>query len=37
MAELSKEMQASIDNYGKQIVTLKDFVTAVRKVPGKRI
>ena len=34
MAELSKEMQASIDNYGKQIVTLKDFVSAVRKLPG---
>lgn len=34
MAELSKEMQESIDNYGKEIVTLKDFVTAVRKRIG---
>lgn len=34
MAELSKEMQQAIDNYGDDIKTLKDFVTAVRKRPG---
>lgn len=35
MSELTKEMQEAVDNYGKQIVTLKDFVSAVRKLPGK--
>ena len=34
MAELTKEQQRAIDNYSKDIKTLKDFVTAVRKVPG---
>ena len=28
--ELSKEMQAAIDNYGERIETLQDFVTAVK-------
>lgn len=30
---LSKEMQDAIDNYGSQIKTLQDFVSAVRKRP----
>lgn len=34
MAELSKEMIQSIDNYSNDIKTLKDFVTAVRTRPG---
>lgn len=34
MTQLSKEQQEAIDNYGGQIKTLKDFVTAVRKRPG---
>lgn len=34
MAELSKEQQKAIDNYGSEIKTLKDFVSAVRKRPG---
>lgn len=33
MAELSKEMISAIDNYGSQIKTLKDFMTAVQKRP----
>lgn len=33
MAELSKDMMAAIDNYGSQIKTLKDFMTAVQKRP----
>ena len=37
MAELSKEAIAAIENYGNQIKTLKDFVTAVRKRPGYHI
>ena len=34
MAVLSKEQIESIDNYGNEIKTLKDFVSAVRKRPG---
>ena len=34
MAQLTKEQMAAIDNYGSEIKTLKDFVTAVRKRPG---
>ena len=34
MSTLTKEQQAAIDNYGKEIRTLDDFVMAVRKVPG---
>lgn len=32
--QLSDDYKNSIDNYGKQIVTLKDTVTAIRKMPG---
>lgn len=32
--EMSKEMQDNIKNYGNEIKTLKDFVTAVRMRPG---
>lgn len=32
--QLSKEQKAAIDNYSKEIVTLKDYVTGVRKMPG---
>lgn len=31
---LSKEMLAAIDSYSNDIITLKDTVTAVRKLPG---
>lgn len=31
---LDEQTKQAIDNYGKRIQTLKDFVTAVRKVPG---
>ena len=34
MAELTKEQLAAIDNYSNDIQTLKDTVTAIRKVPG---
>ena len=34
MAELTKEQLAAIDNYGSEIQTLKDTVTAIRKLPG---
>ena len=34
MANLTKEQMNAIDNYGSEIKTLKDFVTAVRKRPG---
>ena len=34
MAQLTKEQQAAIDNYSNDIVTLENFVTAVRKLPG---
>jgi hypothetical protein len=34
MAQLTKEQMAAIDNYSSDIKTLKDFVTAVRKLPG---
>ena len=34
---ISKEMIDNIKNYGDQISTLKDFVTAVRKRPGMHI
>lgn len=36
-SKISKEMVDNIKNYGKQISTLKDFVTAVRKRPGMHI
>lgn len=32
--ELTAEQKAAIDNYGSEIKTLKDFVTAVRRKPG---
>lgn len=32
--KMSKEMLESIKNYSKEIVTLKSFIDAVRKVPG---
>lgn len=32
--ELSNEIKKNIDNYSQQIVTIKDFVTAVRMLPG---
>lgn len=32
--QLSQEQKHSIDNYSKQIVTLKDTVMAIRKMPG---
>ena len=31
---IDKSVQDAIDNYGKQIQTMKDFVSAVRQVPG---
>lgn len=34
MAELTKEQLAAIDNYSGEIQTLKDTVTAIRKLPG---
>lgn len=34
MAELTKEQLAAIDNYGNEIQTLKDTVTAIRQIPG---
>ena len=34
MAELTKEQLAAIDNYGNEIQTLKDTVTAIRQLPG---
>lgn len=34
MAVLNKAMQEAVDNYANDIITLKDFVTAVRKRPG---
>lgn len=34
MAELTKEQLAAIDNYSNDIQTLKDTVTAIRKLPG---
>ena len=34
MVQLTKEQIEAIDNYGNEIKTLKDFVTAVRKRPG---
>ena len=33
-ANISEEMIANIKNYGNEIKTLKDFITAVRKRPG---
>lgn len=32
--KLSKDMIANIKNYSKEVITLKDFVTSVRKNPG---
>lgn len=32
--ELSEAMKKAIDEYGKDIQTLEDYVTAVRKIPG---
>lgn len=32
--ELTEQEKQAIDDYGKKIITLKDFVTAVRKMPG---
>jgi DNA gyrase/topoisomerase IV subunit B len=32
--QLTAEQKAAIDNYGSEIHTLKDFVTAVRRKPG---
>ena len=34
MAQLTKEQQAAIDSYSNEIETLKDTVTAIRKMPG---
>lgn len=34
MAKLTEEQKQAIDNYGKEIKTFKDHVTAVRKKPG---
>jgi DNA gyrase subunit B len=34
MASLNNDMKAAVDNYANDIITLKDFVTAVRKRPG---
>lgn len=31
---LTEEMKSNIDSYGSRITTLKDFVTAVRQMPG---
>lgn len=33
-AKMSDDMIANIKNYGEEITTLKDFITAVRKRPG---
>lgn len=33
-AKMSEDMLANIKNYGDEITTLKDFITAVRKRPG---
>lgn len=32
--EITEEQRQAIDNYGNKIVTLKDMVTAIRKLPG---
>lgn len=37
MAELDQKMKEAIDNYGNEITTLKDFVTACRMRPGQFI
>ena len=34
MAKLTAEQMAAIDNYGNDIQTLKDTVTAIRQLPG---
>lgn len=36
MAELTKEQQQAIDDYGKHIKTIGNFMEAVRKLPGKQ-
>ena len=32
--QMSQEMIENIKNYGDEILTLKDFITSVRKRPG---
>ena len=34
VSNLDEKFKANVDNYSNSIVTLKDFVTAVRKLPG---